>query len=149
MRDASLTVQPLHDRILASAVIRLPEFSSIISPGLQWFEEKTLNNPQILDLSKRVKLVPDPSADAIRGRDNYSVATVELNTKSQHYSHRVECPKGDVRNPMTQTELEQKFSYLAGSVLPVDPVQQIIDMIKQFDQIQNIQHLTEIFCTTE
>ncbi len=142
---APKTLQSAADSIPYSLAVALAG----IPPGLQWFEEKTLNNPQILDLSKRVKLIPDPSADALRGQDHYSVATVELHTKSQHYSHRVECPKGDVKNPMTQTELEQKFSRLAGSVIPVDPIQQIIRVIKNFDQLQNLQHLTENFCITE
>jgi 2-methylcitrate dehydratase PrpD len=70
-------------------------------------EESSLNDPEVLALAKRIKLVVDPELDAMF--PNAVPARVVVTTPRGHSTHTVLTPKGEPANPMTWANLESKF----------------------------------------
>lgn len=77
--------------------------------GPDQYAPKKLNDPRVRELIDKVVLKADPSLDRF-GR----AGITEIRTKQgATYVQRVEYPKGDPRNPMTDQELEDKFRNMA------------------------------------
>ena len=72
--------------------------------------EQRQEDPQIVALSKRIKVVGDPKLEKSR----FSVhpgdpAIVEVETKDgKRFSEQVDDPKGETANPLTKEEIEEK-----------------------------------------
>lgn len=79
--------------------------------GLKAFSEATINDNSILNLAKKVRVVADEELSVLCPEKRASILTIR--TKSGSFSERVDNPKGEPENPLTQKELEAKFCELA------------------------------------
>ncbi len=92
---------------------------------LEAFTEEALADARVTDLMARVSLLVDPTLDSQYPRQWPSWVEVET-TSGDRFEQRVDTPKGDPENPLTDGELEDKFRHLAGSVLPADAVGRLL-----------------------
>jgi 2-methylcitrate dehydratase PrpD len=67
-----------------------------------------------------------------------------LNTSRGDFSTTVEYPKGDPNNPMSDTELEEKYRQLTLDVMGMERSNQLSQAVDQLDHMENVKHLTQL-----
>ncbi len=92
------------------------------------FSDEKLKDPRIRNIIKKIKGEASEEFEKLFPEKQPSRATVILNDGTT-YSHYLEYPKGDPRNPMTIDELEIKFNSLSSSLLSEDKQKKIKDII--------------------
>lgn len=80
------------------------------SAGLDEFSEVNVADKQILDIAKKIDIVADDEFTALCPQRR--AALVEAKTKTGLFSARIDYPKGEPENPLTQEEFNQKFEGL-------------------------------------
>lgn len=78
--------------------------------GLQEFGEEVLENEVIKALTKKVQVVADEEMSRIFPNKQSAVLTIQ--TSDNTYSERVDFPKGEPENPMTETEFRERYEAL-------------------------------------
>ncbi|HEY8491891.1 MAG TPA: MmgE/PrpD family protein [Dehalococcoidia bacterium] len=83
--------------------------------GLDRFSEERLHDPELRALMARVRAEPDPALDALYPAQWPSVVTVRTRD-GRTLERRVDHPKGDPENPLTEDEVVAKFHAMAAPV---------------------------------
>jgi 2-methylcitrate dehydratase PrpD len=120
---------------IAVAVAKIP-------PGPEWYMEKQLKDSQILKLAKKVHLIEDPEANELYPEKQLS--KVKVKTKERSIETRVEYPKGELQNPMSQGELEDKFRNVSHSYMKGHKIEGILELIGRFEKLEDINKVTEL-----
>jgi 2-methylcitrate dehydratase len=111
--------------------------------GPDQFTPKKMKDPKVRQLIEKVSLEADPGLDRF-GR----AGITEIRLKDgRSYTKRVEYPKGDPLNPMTDQELEDKFQNMAEKFMTQGQIKKAIDTIYEMDKLDDIGKLmkTTIF----
>ncbi len=109
--------------------------------GLEEFSSERLANPTILDLSNRVKAIVEP--EFVNAR--LGPAKVKISTKSgDEYQSRVGKPKGYPENPLTKTEIENKFKDLASLVLTDQRIKNVLKTVNNLENVDRVKDLAEL-----
>jgi len=114
-----------------------------VEPGLEWNLDEMRQRSDVLDLAKKVRLQPDPEADAHRQQGYITYAMVQISTANNTYEHRVLHPKGSTENPLTREELTQKFIKLATSTITPESANGVLNSIEALELLENIDELAE------
>ena len=69
--------------------------------------------------------------------------TVTTNSGASHFT-RVDVPKGDPRDPMTEDEIAVKFIALGGDVMGEDQCKQLQSFIMNLESARNLDGLFEL-----
>lgn len=78
--------------------------------GLQEFSEEAVNNPDVLQLTKKIHVTADQElSDAFPGMQ---AAIVDVVANGQKYSKRVNFPKGEPENPLNDEEFKKRYDEL-------------------------------------
>jgi len=78
--------------------------------GLQEFSEETLQNPMVKELTKKVEVVADKGlSDIFPGKQS---AIVTIITEKGTFKERVDFPKGEPENPLTEEEFRSRYNDL-------------------------------------
>ena len=92
-----------------------------------YYEDPYLHDPHLLDLVSRIKCLPSDEADK---PELANLCELEVVLKSgARKTVRVEYHRGHFKNPMTDAEMEEKFSLMAQKHLPPDRVDNLLRMI--------------------
>lgn len=78
--------------------------------GLQEFGEDVLENDTVKALTKKVEVVADEELSSIFPDKQSAVLTIEVNGK--RYSERVDFPKGEPENPLSEEEFYSRYADL-------------------------------------
>jgi 2-methylcitrate dehydratase PrpD len=107
------------------------------------FTLEAIKDPETLAVASRVKMELDPEAEKVYPT-NY-VATVDIKTRDgKVYSSHTDYPKGNMQNPVTDEELEEKFRRLAGKALTDEKASQVIGMVWKLDELKDIGQLIDL-----
>jgi 2-methylcitrate dehydratase PrpD len=109
------------------------------------FTENSIKDQEILNLIPKIKWRADP-ADDKNYPQSYSASVMIKMKNGKEYQSRVEFPKGDPENPVTQEELEDKFQDLAGRTISRDKVAKIISQVWNLEKLQSTLDLTNLLC---
>lgn len=82
------------------------------SAGLTSYSEATISNETILALTRKVIVLEDEDLTRLCPEKRASILTIHL-SDGRTLSNRVDYPKGEPENPLTQDEQEAKFRELA------------------------------------
>lgn len=80
--------------------------------GLSSYSELTVSNETILTLTRKVLVIEDDELTRLSPEKRASILTIHL-SDGRTLTKRVDYPKGEPENPLTQEELEEKFRGLA------------------------------------
>ena len=106
--------------------------------GEDMFTDKKVQNPQMVALRKKVKARINPALKDTEAR-------VTITTKDgKKYSTFIDKPKGDPRNPPTDSELENKFRSLSVNALPQRNIDAVIELVWNLDKIKNVGSLMKL-----
>lgn len=78
--------------------------------GLQEFEDEIVKNADIILLTKKVKVCVDDDLSAAFPGIQSAIVTIE--TRDGEYTDRVDFPKGEPENPLTEEEFKMRFEGL-------------------------------------
>jgi 2-methylcitrate dehydratase len=101
------------------------------------FTMERIFDPRIRAQLQKVKLVGDKEIDAAFPKLQKTLVKVAL-ADGRVLEHRLEYPKGDPRNPLTDHEIEVKFRSLADGVLSPNEQQDLIDAIWNLETIESV-----------
>lgn len=88
--------------------------------GLQEFSEEIVHNPRVLALTQKVRVTSDAQLSA--AFPNVQAAVVSISAGNNQYTKRVDFPKGEPENPLTDKEFKTRYNGLmeyAGVQSPV------------------------------
>ena len=98
--------------------------------GLQEFSDDILENEDIKVLTKKVHVVADRTLSEIFPDKQSAVLTIK--TDNVTYSERVDFPKGEPENPMTETEFRERYEALMSyGEVQKDVYTAIYDLVNQ------------------
>ena len=78
--------------------------------GLQGFEEDVLNNPTVVALTKKVEVASNEEFSRIFPEKQTAVLTITANGNT--YTERVDYPKGEPENPLSEEEFKSRYNDL-------------------------------------
>lgn len=100
----------------ASAKMSIPYSAAVAllagKTGVDAFEEQYLTNAEILELTRRIEMVPDKYLSSLVPEKRCAIVEVETSDGNM-IKEKIEFPKGEPENPLTFEELCEKFSSLA------------------------------------
>jgi 2-methylcitrate dehydratase PrpD len=106
--------------------------------GEDMFTVEKVQSPQIVALGKKVKVRVNPSLKDTEAR-------VTITTRDgKKYSAFIDKPKGDPRNPPTDSELESKFRSLAANNIPQKKIDALGEMIWSLEKVQDLRQLIRL-----
>lgn len=109
----------------------------------QHFEEPYFRDPRLLSLIDRVRCVV--SEEANRRAPEAMLCELELTLRSGgRHTVRVEYHRGHWRNPMSDTEVEEKYTMLATAVLPRQATDSLLERIWGLDHEPDVKRLIEM-----
>jgi 2-methylcitrate dehydratase len=109
---------------------------------LQFKEERVLDK-SLIPIMDKVKVVANEEFEALFPKFQPSRVTITTNDGKQH-STRVDVPKGDPRDPMTEEEIAVKFNALGKSVIGDDQRKKLQQCIMKIDSAKNINELLQL-----
>src|SRR5437868_3690622 len=109
---------------------------------LQFKEERVRDNA-LIPIMDKVKVVANEEFEALFPKFQPSRVTITTNDGKQH-STRVDVPKGDPRDPMSEDEIAVKFNALGADVIGDDQRKKLQQCIMKIDTAKNINELLEL-----
>ena len=101
------------------------------------FDDEYLSDPELLDLVGRVNV--EVSEEANQRAPEAMLCDLEVVTNSgQGYGSRVAYHKGHYKNPLSDSELEDKFRSLAQGVLPDNRTNGLLAHLWELDKVTDI-----------
>ena len=94
------------------AVFRVVQTNNVyrVKAGLQEFSEVTVKNADVLALTKKIRVEADPELSSVFPAVQAAVVTVR--TSDGAYTDRVDFPKGEPENPLTDQEFRERYDGL-------------------------------------
>ena len=80
--------------------------------GLQEFTEEAVKRAEILDLTHKVRVSSDDALSAVFPAVQAAIVTIR--TRNGEYTDRVDFPKGEPENPLTDEEFRDRYDGLMG-----------------------------------
>jgi 2-methylcitrate dehydratase len=106
----------------------------------EYYEDPYLHDARLLDLVSRVKVLPSEEAD--RTENEFNLCEMEVVLKAGgRKTTRVEYHRGHFKNPMTDAEMEEKFSLMAKKHLAADRVEKLLDILRGIENEPNVANL--------
>lgn len=87
--------------------------------GLQEFSEEEIKNPEVLSLAKKVKVLADENLSASFPKEQTAIVEIRT-TDGRKFTERVDYPKGEPENHMTDKEFRERYDELMAYAC-VDP----------------------------
>ena len=101
------------------------------------FETKKIMNPVIRAQLKKVEVVADPEIEKVFPALQRVIVTITCND-STTFSKQLDFPKGDPRNPLTDADIEEKFSALTEGILSSSAQKKLKDAIWSLENIGSV-----------
>jgi 2-methylcitrate dehydratase PrpD len=106
---------------------------------LTTFTDERVNHPQVQEALGKVTVICD---EGIPEPGPYCPVTVELKNGTRH-SFTAKLAKGHPENPMTESEVLEKFRGNARLALSEKPIEESIRLVQQLETIDNVKKLAQ------
>ncbi len=116
--------------------------------GTKEFSEESLSDPIVLDVASRVNPFIDTEVDKEAGRGIAPTKMEVLLRTGEIYSAKVKLPKGHPQNQMSEREFEAKFRSCAhsmGGLVTRPLVNELIDLLRNLEQLDDVRKITRLF----
>ena len=107
------------------------------------FKEERIRDQSLIPIMDKVKVVANEEFEALFPKFQPSRVTITTNNGEQ-YSTRVDVPKGDPRDPMTEDEIAVKFTALGGDVIGKDKCKKLQRFIMRIETAEKLDGLFEL-----
>jgi 2-methylcitrate dehydratase len=110
--------------------------------GPDQFKREQWKDPKVLDLMSRIKIEIDKELSTLYPPARPVILEIRIKN-GESYKTRVDYPRGDPHNPMTDQETEAKFKKLAGNLIQESQMREIIDLVNHIEEVSNVSELME------
>lgn len=130
---------PLHARLsiqygVASTLLRG-------KAGLREYTEESIRDERVRELARRINIDVDPEIQRLY--PNPRSLILELKTKDGIVlSHRVDYPKGDPENPMSDSELEDKFLDITEEPIGRERSSLLLERLWKVEEVEDMRELS-------
>src|SRR2546429_3298424 len=107
------------------------------------FREERVHDQSLIPIMDKVKVVANEEFEALFPKFQPSRVTITTNEGKSH-STRVDVPKGDPRDPMTEDEIAVKFTALGGDVIGRDQCKKLQKLIMSIETARNLGELFDL-----
>jgi len=108
--------------------------------GIREFSDEFVRSPEVQEMMKWIKTVFDPEIEA-KGYAKI-LSRLEVRLKDGRILKKNSSPyKGGPENPLSEAELDEKFSTCAELALPREKFSQALDLLKEIEKLQDIRLL--------
>jgi 2-methylcitrate dehydratase len=107
------------------------------------FKEERVRDKALIPIMDKVKVVANEEFEALFPKFQPSRVTITTNDGKEH-STRVDVPKGDPRDPMTEDEIAVKFTALGGDVISKDQCKKLQKFIMNIETAEKLDGLFEL-----
>jgi 2-methylcitrate dehydratase len=104
------------------------------------FQPERFKDPQIWKFLEKVKVERNAELSALYPGAVANVVHVELGDGRQ-LSKRVDYPLGHAKNPLKDSQVEEKFHVLVDPMLGTGRARKIVDLVWKLDQARNVDEL--------
>ena len=104
------------------------------------FSYERLKNRELLRLMDIISIRADPKLTRLYPEKWPSRVEIELENGETHSAY-CEYPKGDPENPLSETELIEKFEKLCANILPESEKRRIVDSVLNLEKIDDVAHM--------
>jgi 2-methylcitrate dehydratase len=101
---------------------------------------KKIMDPTIRAQLKKVEVVADPEIEKVFPALQRVIVNITT-TDGRRFSKQLDYPKGDPRNPLSDAEIEEKFSALAEGVLSTGTQKKLVDAIWNLEKMASVSKL--------
>ena len=107
------------------------------------FTQAKIMDPRIRAQLQKVKVIADPEIEKVFPALQRADVEVET-TDGRTFSTRLDFPKGDPRNPLSDAEIEAKFEALAAPVMTEDAAARLKDAVWNLEELASVTELMEL-----
>ncbi|MDG2053536.1 MAG: MmgE/PrpD family protein [Phycisphaerales bacterium] len=107
------------------------------------FKQERIDDPALIPVMDKIKVVPNDEFEALFPKFQPSQVTITLQDGST-YQHRVDVPKGDPRDPMTEDEIAVKFNALGSSVVGSEACNELRPLIMHMENEATLERLMDL-----
>lgn len=107
------------------------------------FTQDRIDDQSLLPVMDKIKVVPNEEFEALFPKFQPSQVTITLSDGSS-FVERVDVPKGDPRDPMTEEEIAVKFNALGTEVVGEDACRMLRDLIMAMETQTSMTELFEL-----
>jgi len=111
--------------------------------GFRDYTEENLKDPDIKALARRIRLEVDAEIQAMFPQKRAVRVTVRLKNGAT-YQEKLDGAKGTPVNPMTKSEIEDKFRDLATVVLPRSRAEEVVKVVEDLDRVKSVTALCNL-----
>jgi 2-methylcitrate dehydratase len=104
------------------------------------FREERVRDQSLIPIMDKVKVVANQEFEALFPKFQPSRVTITTNN-GKSYSTRVDVPKGDPRDPMTEEEIAVKFNALGSDVIGKDQCKNLQRLIMSIETAEKLDGL--------
>ena len=99
-----------------------------------------ITDPTIRAQLQKVEVVADPEIEKVFPALQRVIVNITT-TDGRNFTEQLDYPKGDPRNPLSDQEIEEKFSALADGVLSPPAQKKLKDAIRNLEKISSVSKL--------
>jgi 2-methylcitrate dehydratase PrpD len=107
---------------------------------LTTFTDEKVNQPQVQEALSKVYVICD---ETIPEPGPYCPVTVELKNGTR-LTHTAKVAKGDPRNPMTESEVTEKFRGNASSAVSAEQAKELIAAVRNLESVRTVREITDL-----
>src|SRR5947208_14835729 len=107
------------------------------------FKEERVRDQSLIPIMDKIKVVANEEFESLFPKFQPSRVTITANDGKSH-STRVDVPKGDSRDPMTEEEITVKFTALGGDVIGKKQCKKLQKFIMSLDTTDKLDELFEL-----
>src|SRR5947208_967302 len=107
------------------------------------FREERVRDQALIPIMDKVKVVANEEFETLFPKFQPSRVTITTNGGASH-STRVDVPKGDPRDPMTEDEIAVKFTALGGDVIGQEQCKRLQRCIMNIENAENLDELFQL-----
>lgn len=110
------------------------------------FKDERIRDPKLPAVMDKIKVVPNEEFESLFPKFQPSQVTITL-AGGQSYQQRVDVPKGDPRDPMTEDEIAVKFNALGKDVVGEQKCNDLRGLIMAMEREDKLERLFELMTT--
>ena len=111
------------------------------------FTIEKIMDPVVRAQLKKVEVVADPEIEKVFPALQRVVVNITT-SDGRTFSKQLDYPKGDPRNPLSDAEIEEKFTALADGVLTTAAQKKLIDAIWNLEKLASVSKLMKLMKST-
>jgi len=104
------------------------------------FKQERIDDPALIPVMDKIKVVPNDEFESLFPKFQPSRVTITLADGGSH-QQRVDVPKGDPRDPMTEDEIAVKFNALGSAVVGEAACEELRGLIMGMENEESLDRL--------